>query len=316
MANRTKNYLKSPPEDSPAFKLWLARKDEEMEDAVSITSEESGEYFNQSDSEEDKMFEFNKRVRKMNRNNNGRSLTPGNRPLLNVMTFGSTTHGDSRNPPARGNITAYRSWKTTRGNSPTVQRTYTSKDLMAQKMKLEEKRQKLLLNAISYDEWLDHTEERKFLIKQILKADFEEMKRLEEERVKDKQKLYSYDLWMEKLEKREREAKKRKHIQKKYDDERLREKLEFSKSSFAVPYDEWLQKKGIATQKHQTVFNKPTVQKQSTFSRKQVCPEYTSCNSVSDIKSSRSLSDNVQTQDSSNNLHITHNSDGPQLVVT
>lgn len=243
---RRKSYQIAPPEPSPAFRNWLARKKREEEGGEEDSSEESGEYFNQSDPEEDRMVAFNKRVRKMNRRNGGRSLTPGNRPVLDVMTFGSTVAGDARNPPAEENITAYKEWRSKRSEN-VYPKSNTSKDLMLQKRKLEEKRQKLLMNAISYDEWLDHTEERKFLIRQILKADFEEMKRLEEERKKDKQRMFSYDTWKEKLQKREQADKKRKRIQKLYDQERIREKLELDRTSFAVPFEEWLQKKNQST---------------------------------------------------------------------
>lgn len=245
MAERKKrSYQREPPEMSPAFQQWLAKK-EDIEEAANESSSESGEYFNQSDPEEDRMVEFNKRVRKMNKKHvkRGYSKTPYNQPVLDILTFGSTVEGNSNNPPPDGNIKAYKEWKSKRGEETTWTTAKSSKDLMVQKRKLEEKRQKLLMNAISYDEWLDHTEERKFLIRQILKADFDEMKKLEEQRQKDRQKLYSYEIWKEKLDKRELEQKKRKNIQKKYDQERLREKLELDRTSFAVPFDEWLQKK-------------------------------------------------------------------------
>ena len=248
---KVKSYKLAPPERSAAFKQWLARKDreEENEDA---TSESSGEYFNQSDPEEDRMVAFNKRVRKTNKKNVVRSLTPGNRPVLDIMTFGSTVEGDASNPPAEGNIKAYQDWRSEQLSQNTYPKVRMSKDLQVQKRKLEEKRQQLLMNAISYDVWLDHTEERKVLIKQILKADFAEMKRQDQQRTKDKQRLYSYDIWKDKLNKREAEDKKRKAIQKKYDQKMLLEKLEFERTSFAVPFEEWLQRKGPSKPRHES----------------------------------------------------------------
>lgn len=243
VAHRKKRTTEKP-EVSVAFKNWLARKTAEIEEAEETST--SMENFNESESEEDKMLEFNKRVRKKNRDDvrNTRSITPGNRPMKDVMEFGSTQYGDGRNPPPDQNIGAYREWRRKkRGYLEDLPKAKTANDFVLERRKLEEKRQKLLLSAISYEEWMDHTEERKMLIKQILKADREEMKMLEEEKLKYRQRMFSYDTWKEKLYKREIEDKQRKEIQKKYEAELLKEKIQAGKSTSAVPFEEWLKKK-------------------------------------------------------------------------
>lgn len=243
VAHRKKRVAEIP-EVSVAFKNWLAKKTAEIEEAEETST--SMENFNESESEEDKMLEFNKRVRKKNRDDvrNARSITPGNRPMKDVMEFGSTQYGDGRNPPADQNIGAYREWRRKkRGYLEDLPRAKTANDLVLERRKLEEKRQKLLLSAISYEEWMDHTEERKMLIKQILKADREEMKMLEEEKLKYRQRMFSFETWKEKLSKREIEDKKRKEIQRKDDAELLKEKIQAGKSTSAVPFEEWLKKK-------------------------------------------------------------------------
>lgn len=249
---RQKKSKQLTTENTEAFNKWLDRKTIEIEEAEENKSS-SEEYFNQSDPEEDKMVEFNKRVRKKNREavRNSKSAKGGNRPVPCVLKLGSTTPGDSRNPPAEQNILSYREWRRNRASCISVPRGKSANDFIVEKRRLEEKRQKLLMNAISYEEWLYHTEERKMLIKQILKADYEEMRKLEEEKFRDRERLYSYDLWNERLQKREMDDKRRKEIQRKYDEERLKEKMQTRKTcgSGTEPFDEWLNNKRFTMSK-------------------------------------------------------------------
>ncbi|XP_045193786.2 uncharacterized protein LOC123549623 [Mercenaria mercenaria] len=254
MKDRKKRSTNQTSEVSAAFKNWLKKKTAEIEEAEDTST--SVEYFNESDSEEDKLYEFNKRVRKKNRDDVmfARSITPGNRPLTDVMEFGSTQYGDGQNPPADLNIDAYKEWRRKkRGYLINMPKMKKVNDILLEKRRIEEKRQKLLMTAISYDEWMDHTEERKMLIKRILQADREEMRKLEEDKLKYRQRMFSYDTWKEKLHKRGEEDKKRKEFQKKYDAERMKEKLQLGKSTAAVPFDEWLKKKRSTMSKEQEV---------------------------------------------------------------
>ena len=236
-------------EVSQAFKEWLQRKaresEESDEDLESVVSVEVSD-----DTDTETLQEFNKRIRKRNRIEK-RSTTPGNRPIKDIVKVGSTMSGDCSNPSPYSNISAYREWKRQRtlASNQYIGRGKSVNDFMAEKRRLEEKRQKLLMNAISYDEWMDHVEDRKFLIKQILKADYEEMKKLEEDRFKDRFNKHSFDKWKEKLEQREAEEKKRKEIQRKYDVERALDKTKIAKSSNTQAYKAWLAKKSETLQK-------------------------------------------------------------------
>lgn len=239
-------------EVSKAFKDWLEKKTEEIEAAGEIST--SPENFNETDSEEDKLYEFNKRVRKTNKEaaKTARSATSGNRATKNVLEFGSTQYGDGRNPPAVLHLAAYDEWRRKkRGYKADHPKAKTSNDYMLETRRLEDKRQKLLMNAISYEEWMDHTEERKMLIKQILMADRDEMGKLEEERFKYRNRMYSYDLWKEQLHKREDEDKKRKEVQRRYDAELMKEKSQFEKGGSATAFEEWLNKKRSTLSKEQ-----------------------------------------------------------------
>ncbi|KAL4234018.1 hypothetical protein ACF0H5_005672 [Mactra antiquata] len=237
-------------DDSEAFKLWLDKKTEEIEEAEENKSS-SEEYFNQSDPEEDKLVEFNKRVRKKNKEAVRMAKSAKARPVPNVLKLGSTTSGDNRNPSADENLSSYKQWRRNRASCISIPRGKSANDFIIEKRRLEEKRQKLLMNAISYEEWLFHTEERKILIKQILKADYDEMKKIEGEKMKDREKLYTYDIWKERMEKREIEDKRRREIQRKYDEERLKEKHAVKKgsSSNVEPFDEWLNSKRFTMSK-------------------------------------------------------------------
>lgn len=243
--------IMDPEKHGEAFKRWLQRKAEEEERANdSDDSDLNG--MNVSDSEDEKMREFNKKVRKMNKE--PKHQTPGNRPVPNLISIGSTQLGNGANPPPDNDHTAYREWRRRKmyeGSGQTERKTV--EELMMERKRLEERRQKLLLNAITYDEWMDHAEERKYLIKQILQADYMEMRKLEEERFGERVKLYSYDLWKEKIKKREAEERKRKLIQQKYEAEKQNERVQFGKSSAAVSFDVWKKKKVelIRTEKEQ-----------------------------------------------------------------
>ncbi|XP_060066518.1 uncharacterized protein LOC132546819 [Ylistrum balloti] len=116
----------------------------------------------------------------------------GNRPLHGIITIGSTEVGSAAQPDSSFNIRAYKEWLGRRKkHGPKSHRMRTMQDFMSQKRKLEEKRQQLLLTAVSYDEWLEHTGEKQALIRQILSADLNQLRIIEERELYKRPKLYS-----------------------------------------------------------------------------------------------------------------------------
>ena len=223
--------------NSDAYEKWLAKKRAEAERSEE-DDEDSGLSDDKSDTEMDKLREFNKKVRKRNRSEQ-RSLTPGNRPSANVINVGICSNDEIG--VKENHISSHKDWKLKRRLGQKPGRGQIAGDFMSEERQLEERRQRLLLSAISYDEWLDHSEERKQLINRILQANLEELKRLEEEKFKDRLRFYSYDIWKERTDKREADERKRRLIQKKYEEQQLADR--FKVSSAATTFDEWIKSK-------------------------------------------------------------------------
>lgn len=114
----------------------------------------------------------------------------GNRPIPGLITVGSTDVGSAAEPDPTFNIRAYREWLVRRKqHGAKSHRMRTMQDFMAQKRKLEEKRQQLLISTVSYDEWLEHTSQKQALIRRILGADMERLKEIEEKELRKREKV-------------------------------------------------------------------------------------------------------------------------------
>ena len=232
-----------PKPNSEAFEKWLEKKRAEAEKSDEDDDDSSVPDDN-SETEIDRLRDFNKRVRKRNRNEQ-RSLTPVNRPSPNVINVGFVPPDETEQYAPENNIISHKEWKQKRRLGQKPVRGQIAGDFMNEKRQLEERRQRLLLSAISYDEWMEHSDERKQLINRILQANLDEMKRLEEEKFKDRLKFYSYDDWKSRTDKREAEDRKRRLIQKKYEEQQLAER--FKVSGAAISFDEWVKSKKSAS---------------------------------------------------------------------
>ena len=231
-------------QNSEAFEKWLAKKREEAERSEDEENEISED---ETDDEEDRLREFNKRVRKMNRIER-RTLTPGNRPIADVIDVGRSPLDEVIVPSPRENVSAHKEYQMRkRMGQKGAPRGQAAGELMTEKRHLEERRQRLLLSAITYDEWLDHSEERKQLINRILQANLEEMKKIEEEKFNYRIRHFKYEDWKEKVEKRDAEETKRRALLKKWEEEEKASR--FYVSSIAQTFDEWLKSKKTETQK-------------------------------------------------------------------
>lgn len=222
----------------------MAKKREEAE--RSEDDDENTLSDDNSDDEADRLREFNKRVRKLNKAKR-KTLTPGNRPAPNIIDVGRSPLDEIVIPSPDTYITAYKEYQTKKRQVPKPDRNQAAGDFMTENRQLEERRRRLLLSAITYEEWLEHSEERKQLINRILQANLEEMKKLEEEKFKDRLKFYKYEDWKAKAEKREVEERKRKMLQKRWEDEQNANR--FLVSSAASTFDEWLKNKKAEAQK-------------------------------------------------------------------
>ncbi|XP_076109671.1 uncharacterized protein LOC143078672 isoform X2 [Mytilus galloprovincialis] len=173
------------------------------------------------------------------------------RPIHDIIKIGSTEVGDGRNPPAEHNITAYRDWferRKTNKRTPNLERIKSMKDFMSQKKMLEEKRQKLLMTAISYDEWMDQEYDRRALIRKILQADYEQLKVMEQENDRNPAPVQNVNTkWQEEVMKREEMERKRRLIQQSYSEEKEKWRKEIMKNSTAVSQNDWLRGKNPQT---------------------------------------------------------------------
>ena len=253
--------IEEQKQNSEAFERWLAKKRAEAERSEEEDNEDSDEA---TDDEEDKLREFNKRVRKMNRIER-KTLTPGNRPLADVIDVGKSSPSEENIVPSPyEHITAHKEYVLRkRMGRKGGSNAHVAGDITTEKRLLEERRQRLLYSAITYDEWLDHSEERKQLINRILKANMQEMKKIEEEKFNYRLRHFKYEDWKVKAEKREAEIRKQRALEKKWEEEEKAER--FYVSSIAPTFDEWVKSKKSQTEKvpkHESAAkktsNKPT----------------------------------------------------------
>lgn len=244
-ANRSDSAHSSSSRNSGiSHESWLRKKQAEERRRTKSESSDSSN----SDADEDSDA-FKEWVQKKKEAHYGppRQIT---RPIHGLIQLGSTDIGDGSNPDPIHNIKSYNSWISRRQKSkkiPNVERLRTLQDFMAQKKKLEEKRQQLLMTAITYEEWMDYHDEKKYLIQKILRADFEQLQAIEkEEFVKRVPHQISYDDWVEKAKKRKEEELVRQEKQRKFLEEEDRYKKVNGKSSAAIPHSEWLRLKRTA----------------------------------------------------------------------
>ena len=168
----------------------------------------------------------------------------GYRPIHGLIKIGSTAAGDGRNPDPIHNIRAYRDWLSSRRKGkklPNEERMKTVKDFNEHKKQLEEKRQELLLTAISYDEWMDHSEDRKSIIRRILRADLDQLNAIEEEKQKQKApRQISHQDWSVNIKKRQEEERARQEVKQKQEEENNKWRQESARSSAAISHNDWL----------------------------------------------------------------------------
>lgn len=141
-------------------------------------------------------------------------------------------------------MTAYKEWqgRTTKPGNPQHQ-VYLA-DIKGSKKQLEEKRKEMLAMALTYEDWLEHAEERKKLMQAILRADLEQLHQLEHEvfRTRRAPRQISFAQWREKVDKKEAKM----HHQR----QRMRREAELPrqdghdfKSSAAIAHEEWVRRK-------------------------------------------------------------------------
>lgn len=240
-----------------AYKEWLKRKTKEN---VKFKQENNSSDEDDSDSSEDhSAFVEWLNKKKNGGNTNKRPFVRGGRPLPGLITIGSTEEGDTRNPDPVNNIRSYKNWVEGKRRSQkrhNVNRMKTVDSFMAHKRKLEEKRQKLLIAAVSYEEWMDHSEDRKTLIREILKADFDQLGVIEAEKLRKRApKQITYDDWKDKTAKREENEKLKNELQLKYQQEKEKWRKELLRSSRAISHDDWVKLKVNQNNKAESIPN-------------------------------------------------------------
>ncbi|KAK3086003.1 hypothetical protein FSP39_012012 [Pinctada imbricata] len=229
--------------------IWLRRK-KQIEKKNKPIVNSSSEDDDDSGNERENDAAFKEWLRRKREGLDGPPRHPtGNRPVPGLIKLGSTAAGDGRNPDPVHNIKAYREWLQRRQRTrkgPNVERMRTMQNFMEHKQMLEEKRQELLLTAISYDEWMDHSEERNSMIRKILRADLEQLEAIEQKNLRDRAPhQITHKQWKDNAKKRQEEEKLRLEIKQKAEeeDEKNQWKNGRMRSSAAIPYSDWLKQK-------------------------------------------------------------------------
>ncbi|XP_062580304.1 uncharacterized protein LOC134242236 [Saccostrea cucullata] len=272
-ANRTDSARSTSSRNSGiTHESWLRRKLAQERKLMSDSSDSSDSEDNAGDSDA-----FKEWIQKKKEANFG-PPRPITRPIPGLIQIGSTDVGDGRNPDPIHNIKAYKNWVGKRQKTkriPNVERLRTMQDFMAHKKKLEEKRQQLLMIAITYEEWMDFNEEKKLLIQKILRADLEELKNMEKElSTKKAPHQISFEDWKEKAKKRREEELIRREKQKRFLKEEQREKRVNGRSSAAIPHAEWLRLKRTEPQPRHSVSPRPDSMCGSAQTRKEAEETY------------------------------------------
>lgn len=190
VAGTKKSHL--PPQTSYKYgdshRAWLKKKnvlERKLEPDCCSSDESDG-------NDEDNKEAFKNWIENKKHPPESKRHVTGNRPIHGIITIGSTEVGNATQPDPSFNIRAYKEWLGRRKqHGPKSHRMRTMQDFMSQKRKLEEKRQQLLLTAVSYDEWLEHTGEKQALIRQILNADLNQLRVIEERELHKRAKAYS-----------------------------------------------------------------------------------------------------------------------------
>ncbi|XP_005105179.2 heat shock protein DDB_G0288861 [Aplysia californica] len=176
--------------------------------------------------------------------------------LIEIEKLGGV--GERQNSPKPSSyMNALNEWRA-RKKKMTESESEKINDAVGAKKALEEKRQKLLAMAITYDEWMEHTEERKTLMKLILQADKRELEELEKTRFTSSSagRAMTFQQWREKTEERERKQKAEQlRLRKKQEDE----KREGGRNSTALSHQEWVSWKSS----HQSAKPQPQHQQQN-----------------------------------------------------
>ncbi|ESP03743.1 hypothetical protein LOTGIDRAFT_171169 [Lottia gigantea] len=174
------------------------------------------------------------------------------RPVRGIVTVGEAQIADTIKTPESPdkNMRCYQQWKGKRSEP----KKHVDPELL--KARLERKRQQLLAAAVTYEDWLETAEQKKLLMKQILKADMKELERIEEENLKKRSpRQISFDKWNSGLLKRELTEKQRKEREKREVEVLKEEQL---RSSLCVTHDVWLERKRQATKVKQKTSMGPT----------------------------------------------------------
>lgn len=178
------------------------------------------------------------------------------RPLTGIISTGSTVVGDGNPPSPTHDMYAHKDWleKKRRQKVPNGERMKTASEFMAEKKRLEEKRQHLLLTAISYEEWMENNEEKKSLIRDILQADMEHLNKIERDYIiRRAPSQISFDEWQTLLKTRQRELRKQKQNEQHLDEEAV--KLKAERSSKAIRHSDWVKSKNEERPKERVISN-------------------------------------------------------------
>ncbi|XP_041376183.1 uncharacterized protein LOC121388756 [Gigantopelta aegis] len=177
------------------------------------------------------------------------------RPLEGLIRTDAELQNNAYIADPSTNLKAYKQWREQYRQDKARDKELA--DLNSKKKKVEEKRQQLLAMAISYEEWMEHNEERKQLMKEILQASMEELNKIEEDKLKRRApRQMSFQEW--------REKKKQYDPRGKTSSQEMDapQQVQVTRSSAAVSYDVWIKRKNeeqrSLQKKQQTVRQNPS----------------------------------------------------------
>ncbi|XP_076449784.1 uncharacterized protein LOC143286086 isoform X2 [Babylonia areolata] len=256
-----------PPADKDAarasFQQWLRRKrrERERQEDCSEAETSSGGENEEERAANERAFNDWLRDLKERRLRDPNPFTAASlhrrksRPLKNLIQVGGTNDDGLPAPDPDSYLTAYQEWRRGRAASDPEDPLGSPRDLKEARRRVEEKRKSLLAEALTYEDWLEHSRQRHKLMQAVLRADTTKMAAMEQTILHQRApRQISYHEWRERLEKRETELRQQ-HMRggggkqnEPYFTDRNGYLITTSsdnnvRSSAAIPHEEWMRRK-------------------------------------------------------------------------
>ncbi|KAL8607465.1 hypothetical protein ACOMHN_004439 [Nucella lapillus] len=265
-ANTKQTHNKKEAAARASYEQWLQKKREEKERQDDSSEEESS---SDAEDQEARSAEngraFNDWLKDLKeRPHRGPfPFTPASlhrrksRPLKNLIQVGGNREETMATPDPDSYMTAYQEWRRGKTSTDSEEQPISPRDLKDAKRRVEEKRKSLLAAALTYEDWMDHTQQRQHLMQAVLRADSNKLNSVDQTILSRRApRQMSFTEWRQRMGKREAELRDQEKERMRKQTEPYHDKHGFLvnddsiRSSAAIPHEEWLKRKSEDKNKH------------------------------------------------------------------